>query len=205
MAGDWPAAYLDLVNSLSCGGLLPRRLNGACVNAQTPVETGTKRASDMKLYKYRDFSDPSEDDFRRLEDLVQRRRIWCARPDTLNDPEEFLWKCEYTPTGDTLELLTQLLVSVRGRTHADARRVAEIKDSGRAVGGTVEIGNNRHDGSVSKRSWPFLLRKHAQQWDSLAAIWRARRRRLRRIRGACGHAWYTATPCSLHRRETNPH
>ena len=52
----------------------------------------------MNIYKYRDFSRPSEDDYSRLEALIHRRLIWCARPDTLNDPQEFVWTCAYAPT-----------------------------------------------------------------------------------------------------------
>jgi hypothetical protein len=79
----------------------------------------------MKIYKYRDFSNPNDDQFHRLEDSVHRRLIWCARPDTLNDPEEFVWTCDYTPTPATVDLLTAVLVRVRGRSPADAQTMAE--------------------------------------------------------------------------------
>jgi Protein of unknown function (DUF2971) len=78
----------------------------------------------MKIYKYRDFSSPSEDDFRRLEDSVHRLLVWCARPDTLNDPQEFVWQCDYTPTPATLALLTGVLVKARDRTNTDAKGIA---------------------------------------------------------------------------------
>jgi hypothetical protein len=80
----------------------------------------------MKIYKYRDFSSPNEDDFRRLEDSVHRHFVWCARPDTLNDPEEFVWECDYTATPATLNLLTDVLVKARGWTQAAARAIARI-------------------------------------------------------------------------------
>ena len=79
----------------------------------------------MKIYKYRDFSNPNDDDFRRLEALVHRHLVWCARPDTLNDPQEFDWECDYTTSPATLELLTGVLVKARGRTQSDARSIAE--------------------------------------------------------------------------------
>lgn len=75
----------------------------------------------MKLYKYRDFSNPSDEDFRRLETLLHREVFWCARPDTLNDPEEFAWTSDYTPSATTEELLTDLLVRVMGRTSMQAQ------------------------------------------------------------------------------------
>jgi hypothetical protein len=79
----------------------------------------------MKIYKYRDFTNPTDSDFSRLEALIHRRLIWCARPDTLNDPEEFVWTCDYAPTASTLGLLTKVLIRARGRTHADASAIAE--------------------------------------------------------------------------------
>jgi hypothetical protein len=78
----------------------------------------------MKIYKYRDFSSPSEDDFARLEDSVHRLLVWCARPDTLNDPQEFVWQCDYTPTPATPALLAGVLVKARGRTSTDAQGIA---------------------------------------------------------------------------------
>jgi hypothetical protein len=84
----------------------------------------------MKIYKYRDFSNPNEDDFRRLEASVHRHLVWCAKPDTLNDPEEFVWECDYTATPATLELMTEVLVKARGRTRLEARAIAEVAIQG---------------------------------------------------------------------------
>ena len=86
----------------------------------------------MKIYKYRDFSNPTEKDFRRLEDLVHRHLVWCARPDALNDPQEFVWECDYAPTAATVDFLTDLLVKARGRTRAEAHaRAEEVIQNGR--------------------------------------------------------------------------
>ncbi|SRR6266545_1624314 len=86
----------------------------------------------MKLYKYRDFSNPCEADFQRLEALLRRQAFWCARPDTLNDPEEFAWICDYSTTDDTVELLVESLVRVKGRTREQSRgRVIAALTSGR--------------------------------------------------------------------------
>jgi len=78
----------------------------------------------MKLYKYRDLSNPCEADFQRLETLLRQQAFWCARPDTLNDPEEFAWICDYSTTDDTVELLVELLVRIQGRTREQARERA---------------------------------------------------------------------------------
>jgi hypothetical protein len=80
----------------------------------------------MKIYKYRDFSNPTENEFNRLGDLIHGCLVWCARPDTLNDPEEFKWTCDYTPTSATLGLLTDVLIRARGRTRDIASKTAAI-------------------------------------------------------------------------------
>jgi hypothetical protein len=78
----------------------------------------------MKIYKYRDFSNPGQADFNRLETMLRRRVFWCARPDTLNDPQEFAWKCDYRASPDTVNLLTELLMRQLNREFTEARRRA---------------------------------------------------------------------------------
>ena len=86
----------------------------------------------MKIYKYRDFSQPDELGFERLERIVRHRVFWCARPDTLNDDEEFAWKCDFSASSDTAEVLTELLVKVNGRTRDEAQsRVLSVINAGR--------------------------------------------------------------------------
>ena len=80
----------------------------------------------LKIYKYRDFTDPAEEDYQRLQAAVHRHQVWCARPDTLNDPQEFIWDCDYTATSATLDLLTEVLVKARGRTQSEARAIARV-------------------------------------------------------------------------------
>lgn len=78
----------------------------------------------MKVYKYRDFAEPDQVRFERLQAILHHRAIWCARPDTLNDPEEFAWTCDFSESPDTADLLTDLLIHVVGRTRDQARRRA---------------------------------------------------------------------------------
>jgi hypothetical protein len=80
----------------------------------------------MKLYKYRDFSKACDADFQRLAMVLARQSFWCARPDTLNDPKELTWSCDYEPTPETVGLLTDLLIQVVGRSYEEARRCATI-------------------------------------------------------------------------------
>ncbi len=64
--------------------------------------------------------------------LLRREVFWCARPDTLNDPEEFAWRCDYTASAVTEKLLADLLVQVMGRTQAQAKeRSAAAISAGR--------------------------------------------------------------------------
>ena len=86
----------------------------------------------MKLYKYRDFSNPSATDFERLKTLLHQKAFWCARPDMLNDPEEFVWTCDSSPTAETMDWLIQLLMRTHGRTREEARdRAARAIADGR--------------------------------------------------------------------------
>jgi hypothetical protein len=78
----------------------------------------------VKLYKYRDFSEPDQVGFGRLQAMLSGRAFWCARPDTLNDPEEFAWTCDFSESPDTADLLTDLLIQVVGRPRDQARHRA---------------------------------------------------------------------------------
>ena len=78
----------------------------------------------MKLYKYRDFSEPTEGDFQRLTELLSRQAFWCARPATLNDPDELRWKCDCATSDNTIPLLAKVLVQHREYQPAEARAMA---------------------------------------------------------------------------------
>lgn len=82
----------------------------------------------MKIYKYRDFSQPDEVVYARLEGSLRHREFWCARPDTLNDPNEFSWKCDFSVSPSTVRLLTELLVQEKGHPteEAHSRAVGSI-------------------------------------------------------------------------------
>lgn len=78
----------------------------------------------MKLYKYRNFSNPDCETYKRLSQILRQHTFWCAHPSSLNDPDEFVWSCDYAPTDATISLLAQILVKFRNRTLAEATRVA---------------------------------------------------------------------------------
>lgn len=80
----------------------------------------------MRIYKYRAV-DPTDDaSWSRLARIVRERRIWCARPTTLNDPHEFAWTCDFTPTSQTLGVLAGLLQRAKGHTPSEALRRAQV-------------------------------------------------------------------------------
>jgi len=78
----------------------------------------------VKLYKYREISTSDLVSFERLSGILLGQCFWCATPESLNDPEEFIWECDYTPTPSTAPLLADLLVKYRGRDAATAMEIA---------------------------------------------------------------------------------
>jgi hypothetical protein len=78
----------------------------------------------VKLYKYRDLTNPNYEAFSRLSDIIRKNEFWCAAPATLNDDVEFLWKCDYTPTRETVSHLANALIKFRNRTPAQALDLA---------------------------------------------------------------------------------
>jgi hypothetical protein len=79
----------------------------------------------VKLYKYRDFSKPNDEAYRRLSQILYHNTFWCAAPSSLNDPEEFFWSCDFEPTDSTVSLFAQMLVKYQNITPAKANRYAE--------------------------------------------------------------------------------
>jgi hypothetical protein len=76
----------------------------------------------MHLYKYRDLS-VLENSFERLSDILRTNTFWCASPSKLNDPEEFMWECDYDPSDQTARLLAEVLIKL-GRPTGIAWEVA---------------------------------------------------------------------------------
>lgn len=61
----------------------------------------------MKIYKYRDLR--RQVDRQHFVQIVLEKSVWCARPDSLNDGEEFRFHLDYRPSEDTAGLLTEVL------------------------------------------------------------------------------------------------
>ena len=65
----------------------------------------------MKIYKFKDLSD--ENKHSHFYQIVLKNTIWCARPDSFNDENEFKIKFDYDPSPITAELLTQVVTNYR--------------------------------------------------------------------------------------------
>ncbi len=87
----------------------------------------------MKLYKYRDFSTPGDEQFQRLSDMLHHNAFWCARPSTLNDCTEFFWEGDYEPTDATVPLLTKVLIQFLNKAPAEAQAMAAASVSNRRM------------------------------------------------------------------------
>lgn len=65
----------------------------------------------MKIYKFKDFND--EQKLSHFYQIVLENTIWCARPDSLNDKDEFKFKIDYKPSSSTAKLLSQVITKYR--------------------------------------------------------------------------------------------
>jgi hypothetical protein len=65
----------------------------------------------MKIYKFKDLTD--EKNHSHFYQIVLQNAIWCARPDSLNDEEEFKFKLNYEPSSHTADLLSQVVEKYR--------------------------------------------------------------------------------------------
>jgi len=80
----------------------------------------------MMLYKYRELFPNNDEQWGRLLEIISRKLFWCAAPETLNDRDEFSWRCDYAPTDATKSLLTELLVRERNMPSMVAEAVATV-------------------------------------------------------------------------------
>jgi len=65
----------------------------------------------MKIYKFKDLTD--EKKHSHFYQIVLQNTIWCARPDSFNDENEFKIKLDYNPSPFTGELLSQVVAKYR--------------------------------------------------------------------------------------------
>jgi hypothetical protein len=65
----------------------------------------------MKIYKFKDLTD--EKKHPHFLQIVLKNSIWCARPDSLNDKNEFKFKLNYEPSPQTFQLLSKVVARYR--------------------------------------------------------------------------------------------
>lgn len=65
----------------------------------------------MKIYKFKDLTD--EKKHSHFLQIVLQNSIWCARPDSLNDEDEFKFKLDYEPSPHTAHLLSEVVAQYR--------------------------------------------------------------------------------------------
>jgi hypothetical protein len=90
------------------------------------MQRGSTLPLALKIYKYRDLSNPTPTSLARVHRLISKRVVWCAAPGTLNDPDEFAWECDYSSTPDTSRLVADLIVRTKGRPRALAHQIAAL-------------------------------------------------------------------------------
>lgn len=69
----------------------------------------------MKIYKFKDLT--HEEKHSHFYQIVLQNTIWCARPDSFNDENEFKIKLDYNPSESTAELLSQVVAKYRTTNH----------------------------------------------------------------------------------------
>ncbi len=74
----------------------------------------------MKIYKLKDLSDDSK--CKHFLQIILQRSIWCARPDSLNDPDEFRFKLDYAPSIRTAGLLSKVIEQYRIKYRTNSHR-----------------------------------------------------------------------------------
>lgn len=65
----------------------------------------------MIIYKFKDLRD--ENKHSHFYQIVLRNTIWCAKPDSLNDDEEFKFKLDYNPSTATANFLSQVVAKYK--------------------------------------------------------------------------------------------
>jgi len=65
----------------------------------------------MKVYKFRELTDETQR--QRFLPIVLENTVWCAKPDDLNDQDEFRFSLDYTPSKNTARLLSDFISRYR--------------------------------------------------------------------------------------------
>lgn len=69
----------------------------------------------MKIYKFKDLTD--EKKHAHFYQIVLQNAVWCARPDSLNDEDEFRFRLDYGPSLRTAGLLSEVVAKFSATNH----------------------------------------------------------------------------------------
>jgi hypothetical protein len=70
----------------------------------------------MKIYKFKDLTDEKKQSH--FLQIILQNTIWCSRPDSLNDEDEFKFKLDYQPSPNTAQLLADVVAQYRTTSYA---------------------------------------------------------------------------------------
>jgi hypothetical protein len=79
------------------------------------IITNVSLGEEMKIYKYKDFSDKAKHE--EFYQIVLHNLFWCANPDSLNDEDEFDFKPDCEQSSETLNLLKQIVAKFGTTNH----------------------------------------------------------------------------------------
>jgi hypothetical protein len=65
----------------------------------------------MKIYKFKDLTDETK--YSHFFQIVLQNAVWCAKPGSLNDEDEYKFKLNYDPSPRTADLLSQVVARYR--------------------------------------------------------------------------------------------
>jgi hypothetical protein len=63
----------------------------------------------MKLYKYRSLDNANNKTIDYIRQIIINKQIWCSNVNALNDPDEFRFRYDFTPTENTCDYLARVL------------------------------------------------------------------------------------------------
>jgi len=87
----------------------------------------------MKIYKFKDLTDESKHSH--FLQIVLDNAIWCAKPDSLNDPDEFKFRLDYQQSPHTAGLLAEVMTRFKTTNYLPPNVSASIVLQNRTLEG----------------------------------------------------------------------
>ncbi|MGH7479807.1 MAG: DUF2971 domain-containing protein [Candidatus Methylomirabilales bacterium] len=87
----------------------------------------------MKIYKFKDLTDESKHSH--FLQILLDNAIWCAKPDSLNDPDEFKFRLDYQQSPHTAGLLAEVMTRFKTTNYLPPNVSASIALQNRTLEG----------------------------------------------------------------------